>query len=491
MNDDSSGQRYQEAIAYLHGRINYERRAPVPYEARYFKLDRMRRLLRQLGDPQLASSPLHIAGSKGKGSVAAMIAAATAAAGYRTGLFTSPHLERLEERFSVDSQPCRAAELVALVEEVRPAVEQLDAESGSPWERPTFFEIVTAVAMLHFQRRQVEACVLEVGLGGRLDATNVCHPSVCVITTISRDHTQQLGDSPAQIAREKAGIIKPGVPVVTGVTEPESLTVIEQACRQRKAPLWRLGREFHAEATSTGPDGTRLVYRDDRVSIPCHVPLAGLHQARNAAVALAALRVWIGVAQQGRDVAEGVSLPTGAEWSVDEGGLEAAMVEGIERVVCPARVEILRADPPIVLDVAHNDASVAALQQTLGESCPGRRWVVVFGTSTDKDAPAMLARLTGWAEHLLLTQYRSNPRAAAPARLADQLPQRLGCQSARVDQILDPQEAWQRALELAAPDAGICVLGSFFLAAELRATMVRFLGATSEPTTGWTQAPLE
>ena len=242
---DCSNSKILAALRFLMDRIDYERTLSMPCSEEAFKLDRMRELLRRLGDPQNRMPIVHVAGTKGKGSTAAMMAAVLSAAGYRTGLFTSPHLDRVEERIVIDGQPCSAEELAALVELVRPAVEALDREtevekgtgpicrndpegaahklelSPCPPLGPTYFEIITAAALCHFARRRVDAAVLEVGLGGRLDSTNVCTPAVSIITSISFDHVKQLGDTLAAIAAEKAGIIKPGVPVVSGVTADE------------------------------------------------------------------------------------------------------------------------------------------------------------------------------------------------------------------------------------------------------------------------------
>src|SRR5262245_30142218 len=225
----------QAALDWLMGRINYERTAFIPYQDRQLKLDRMRQLLTRLGQPDAGMKIVHIAGTKGKGSTSAMIAGILTAAGFRTGLFSSPHLERIEERFAVDAEPCTAAELVALVDRLRPVVRSMDEEAAAEGDAaggPTYFEATTAMALLHFVERGVDAAVLEVGLGGRLDSTNVCLPAVCVITSISFDHTKQLGNTLASIAREKAGIIKPGVPVVCGVTDLEPQSVIAAIARE-------------------------------------------------------------------------------------------------------------------------------------------------------------------------------------------------------------------------------------------------------------------
>ncbi len=238
---------YQWALQFLDKRVDFERFQVMPGPEREIKLDRMRALLDRLGNPQDKLPIIHVAGTKGKGSTSAMIASVLQAAGYRTGLFTSPHLERVEERIAIDGQPCTADQFAALVAAVQPAVEDLDreADAGAQGDHgPTYFEIITAMALLCFVRCGVQAAVLEVGLGGRLDSTNVCRPLVSVITSISFDHVQQLGDTLQSIAREKAGIIKPGVPVISGVTAEEPRTAIRQIARDCGCRLVELDEDF-------------------------------------------------------------------------------------------------------------------------------------------------------------------------------------------------------------------------------------------------------
>src|SRR5205823_3969464 len=231
---------HADALDFWYGLTNYEQRTP---QATDLKLDRMRSLLAQCGNPQERLRIVHVAGSKGKGSTAAMLAAVLRRAGYRTGLFTSPHLSRVEERVQVGGVPVSPDELAALVNDVRPAVLRLQGRRGRGGV--TFFELATVLGFLHFVRRRVDAAVVEVGLGGRFDSTNVCRPVASLITSISFDHTQQLGNRLASIAMEKAGIVKPGRPVVSGATGPEARRVIERICRERHAPLRQLGIDFH------------------------------------------------------------------------------------------------------------------------------------------------------------------------------------------------------------------------------------------------------
>jgi dihydrofolate synthase/folylpolyglutamate synthase len=453
---------HDEALAFWYGRINYEQKTPKTGD---FTLDRMRALMRLLGNPHERLRIVHIAGSKGKGSTAAMLASILQRAGFRTGLFTSPHLVRVEERIQVDGKPVTAEELTALLEAVRAAV-------ASGRLEPTFFEVATALGFLHFVRRRVEVAVIEVGLGGRLDSTNVCRPLVAVITSISHDHTQMLGSRLASIAAEKAGIVKPGRPVISGATVPEAREVIERICRERNAPLWQLGREIRyqyepgkvtAEATTAArvrievirDQGSEARGQESGVRSQETDPsafslgLLGEHQAANAAVAAAVVER---LREQGLHVSD------------------AAVASGLAEVQWPARLEVLARRPLLVLDCAHNVASMQALVQTLETSFPpARRWLI-FAASGDKDLAGIFQVLAPHFRHAFLTAYTSGTRAVPPEELAlllhsvADLPYTV-CRT--------PAEASQAARAQAYPDDQIVITGSVFLAGELRPLLVR------------------
>ncbi len=446
---------YPSALDFLLRHINYERTVAMPYDTAALKLDRMRRLLALVGDPHLGLKCVHIAGTKGKGSTAAMIAAVLQAAGMRTGLYTSPHLSAIEERIVIDGQPCSQSEFASLAAELEAAVEKLPLH-GTAKETggPTFFEVTTAMAFLHFARQKVDCAVLEVGLGGRLDSTNVCQPQVSIITSISFDHTRQLGNTLAAIASEKAGIIKPGVPVVSGVTSDEPREVIRRVAREAGAPLLERGSEFDFR---TGPPRSArqaMDYRQGPYEL-CDVGLGmiGEHQAANAAVAICALR---------RLVEQG--------WSIDErairGGLAAANV--------PARIELAGERPAVIVDVAHNVASIEALLRVLAERFRSRQRVLIFASSKDKDTAGMLRLLVPRFDNVVLTRYIENPRAVELETLEQLATSLLGTAGGNGDlrpaihAVATPGEAWQMARRLAGPDDLICITGSFFLAAELR-----------------------
>ena len=446
-----------EALRYLYGRIDYERTLTIPYHQQRLKLDRMRRLLDRLDNPHLDRPVVHIAGTKGKGSTAAMIAAILSAAGYTIGSFTSPHLQRLEERFAIDAMPCGEDDFVALVDRLRPEVEAIDRQTDG--DGPTYFEITTAMAMLYFSQRGVDAALMEVGLGGRLDATNVCQPVLSVITSISFDHEKQLGSTLASIAREKAGIIKPGVPVVSGVREDEPRAEIARVCREHGSRLIQRGVDFDSRylapkevesSAATGRVTFSLIGRDDA---EYDLGLLGRHQGANAAVALATIQ----------------QLRT-QEWRIPD----EAIRQGLATVRCPARVEVLTRRPTVIVDAAHNVASVEALWNVLAESFSARRRGMVFASTQDKNLAGMLKVLLPHFDRVIFTQYTNNPRAVPAEELAA-LAERLQVELPRCatwSVCDDVATACDDLCGWAGPDDLICATGSFFTAAEVRAHLI-------------------
>lgn len=450
---------HDEALHFLVSRIDYERTATIPYGQREFHLDRMRRLLKLLGDPHLGLRVIHVAGTKGKGSTSTMIAAALQAAGKSVGLYTSPHLERVEERWQVNGRPCDEREFIDLIAAVQPAVDgwPCDAASGPP---PTYFELTTAIAFLQFARRGVDAAVLEVGLGGRLDSTNICNPVLCIITSISLDHTQQLGETHAAIAREKAGIIKPRVSVVSGVRHPEAQAEIARVCRENGASLLHLGDDFdvryeparHAELADAHGRADIWVSLGGKVRVDikeCELGLLGAHQADNAAVAVAAL---LQLCARG--------------WEIPESAIRSGLRDGR----LPARIEVLRRRPTVVLDGSHNVASIAALCRTLDESFDAARRTLIFGGARDKDLRGMLEILLPRFERSIFTSSRHSPRAVPEHELLtiarDIQPGGL-FETAPIDGV------WDQASRGSRPDDLYCLCGSFYLAAELRGQVTR------------------
>jgi dihydrofolate synthase/folylpolyglutamate synthase len=428
---------YDEALAFWYGRINYERRSPQVSD---LKLDRMRELLHRLGDPHRRFPSVHVAGSKGKGSTCAMLAAVFRAAGLRTGLFTSPHLTDVRERIQIDEQLIERDDLVAAVETVRPIVEQLEAE-GQP---PTFFEVATALGFLHFARREVEIAVVEVGLGGRFDSTNVLSPLVSIITSISLDHTAILGDTLEKIAFEKAGIIKAGTPALSGVLRPGPRAVIEQVAADRGATLWRLGAEIDYRI-----DGSRVAVTTPAGCWPAMpVPLLGDHQARNAALVIAAV-----------DILNSSGILTALGPADVERGLSSAQ--------WPARIEVIRTRPTTIFDCAHNVASAEALAATLLADFPPASRTLIFAASNDKDVAGMFRVLAPLFERIILTR-ADTPRAIPPAEMAKLLPGNTASTC-----VGRPADAWLAAHAATPPDGLIVVAGSVFLAGELRPIVLK------------------
>lgn len=459
------------AAQFLIDRINYERTSDIPYGKREFKLDRMRRLLDRLGNPQKRLRIVHVAGSKGKGSTSTMIASILASAGLRTGLFTSPHLLRLEERFQVDGEEIAAEELSAIIQtRIQPIVAQLDQEAtnaSQPWDTPTFFEIVTAVAMLHFERQKVDAAVLEVGLGGRLDSTNVCDPECCVITSISLDHTKQLGATHAEIASEKAGILKSQVPLVTGVMHPEALETISTIAKERDCAQWTINRDFDFKLAKT--DSKTNLDAPPEIDFSIHSPSHGDRNQQPTSQTLKAIQVGMWGEHQAANAAVAImtaSVLMTKDHLIEDGWriTERAIRKGILNAKCTARIEVVSEDPTVVVDTAHNVASTWALTATLDQRFPLalKNRIVIFATSRGKEYRKMLDLLIPWAKHVILTKYQNNPRGVPIEQLKNVVnPDEETLTAA------DPAEALQLATELAEDDSLICVTGSFFLAAEI------------------------
>jgi len=459
---------YSNRLEFLYGRLDYERLGmPVKAAALGPRLGPIRRLLRRLGDPQEAYRIVHIAGTKGKGSTAAMVAAALSAADIPTGLFTSPHLHRLEERFVVDGRPATPEQLVKLVDAIRPEVEAIDRQADRFGERAlTFFDITTAMGLLHFAWSSVEAVALEVGMGGRLDSTNAVRPAVSVITTISFDHMRQLGNTLGRIAGEKAGILKRDRPAVVGVRGDEATQAIRAAAFHRRTRIRWIDHDYTYRYDPPGPErrpdpGSVTVETWRRSWGTVRNPAYGEHQARNAATALASLDLLAEVAPE---------LEVGAD----------AVRRGFEHVICPARIEVVDRAPWIVIDGAHNTTSAEALAKTLSNCFPDVPRTLIFGASREKDLVGQLRALVPLCKTVIATRYLENPRAETPEAIADAVRQATG-RDARIAS--GPAEALETARSLSPAEGLICVTGSFFLAAEARALILEAQGRglSSEP----------
>ena len=428
---------YNQALDYLYSFVDYSLKKSSELAKADFNLDRMRALMVTLGNPEQKYPMLHVAGTKGKGSTSALMAAALQAAGYRTGLYISPHLQDFVERIQVNGEPISHAGLAELVEQVKPAVARVP--------KLTTFEITTALGFLYFAQQKVDAAVIEVGLGGRLDATNVVTPRVSVITSLSYDHMAVLGDTLTLIAGEKAGIIKPGIPVVSAPQTDEALAVLERVAEERQAPQTLIGRDVLFETGEHSLDGqsftilSRISSNVNSESVILRIPLLGEHQVVNAATAYAALKV------SGLNVAD------------------EAIRKGFAEVSWPCRFEIVRREPPVVIDSAHNADSARVLRRTLDDYFPGRPVIWIFAVLEDKDAAGMLTELAPRLTRVIATQ-ADHPRALEVEKVVA-LSQQAGVP---VEAVKSSSAALARALELAGDQAIVLSAGSVAFAGEVK-----------------------
>jgi len=439
---------YTEAIAYLHSLTDYEKTRIERYTPETLDLSRVERLLAAVGDPHTQFPALHIAGTKGKGSTAAMCEACLRAAGYRTGLYTSPHLHTFCERIQVDGEKIGRENVVALVEKIRPLIEHMPDV--------TTFEAITAIGFLYFARSEVDIAVVEVGLGGRLDATNVLTPEVSVITSLSLDHTYLLGDTLAEIAREKAGIIKPGIPTVSAPQRAEAIKMLEAISRERNAPLVEIGRDWDYRPGPVDREGQSFTIRlisnqGSELDGEYWIPLLGRHQLENSASAIAALDI---LRQRG------FRIPP------------EAVHQGLCNIYWPGRMEILSREPLVVADCAHNPYSAHELRRALTEWFPEHKWVLIFGASTDKDIAGILHHLLPISDYIIVTR-SEHPRAKGPIELADIVAQVGGGAEVSVN----VRKSIQRGLAMMEPNNGLLVTGSIFLVADARSEWARHVGA--------------
>ena len=441
---------YEEADRYLAGFVNHERLLhTVRRTDDLFGLTRIHRLLERMENPQLGLKGIHLAGTKGKGSTAIFAEAILRAQGVKTGLFTSPHLVDKEERIQVAGRAIGKKEFLEWMNRLRPALAEL-ADSPQP---PTFFDILTTMMFLHFRKQAVEAVVLEVGLGGRLDSTNVFQADACVITTLGLDHTEQLGHTLASIAAEKAGIIKNTAPVVSHPQEPEARLVLEEKCLTMGAPLAWVGEQVRIEPDTTGRSAPFSV----RTPRACYAGLTlsalGGHQRVNAAAAIAVVETFLEKVQ-GR-------LP-------DPEKVRKALF----RTCPPGRIELLAQEPLLVVDGAHNPLAMESLLATLKEEFRFEKLHVVFACARDKDIRGMLSLLTRTADRWTLTAF-DFPRIEHPAAIEAWLTKINP--GANICVAADPEAALENAYARSGPRDCILCCGSFYLAGEILKRMnVRF-----------------
>ena len=438
---------YPGALHRLLQLVDTERMVSPSRERVRYDLRRMGALLSRLGDPHMGIPTVHIAGTKGKGSTAAMCASVLSQQGYRTGLFTSPHMHTFRERIRLDGIPVAEGEFVALVEQVWPAMASV-TDSGT-YGQATMFEALTAMAFCHF-RRWADFQVLEVGLGGRLDTTNLVSPQVCAVTSLSLDHTSILGDSLESIAAEKAGIIKPGAVVVSSPQRPEAMEVLEDVCREQGAELIKVGEALTWRKGRSGPDGQSVEVHGRLGDYELWTPLLGGFQLDNVTVAVGILEV---LREKGFQISG------------------SALEEGMRSVSWPCRMEVLAREPLVVCDGAHNPHSASMLRDTLPEYFNYGRVVLVVGISKDKDLEGIADELAVLGPRIIATRSR-HPRAAPAAEVAEAFLRHnsLG-RSLEVSSVEGVDRAVCSAMEEAGEHDLVLATGSLFVAAEARETI--------------------
>jgi dihydrofolate synthase/folylpolyglutamate synthase len=434
---------YEDAIKYLIERTDYEKEKYPRYNSTTFSLDRMVKLLSLLGNPHNKLHTVHIAGTKGKGSTATMLAKMLEENDYKVGLYTSPHVVNLHERIVVNSEMISEQEMLGLLNRVYAAVEKISKTAP-----PTFFELMTAMAFMHFVDQKTDIAVIETGLGGRLDSTNVIRPEVIGITSLSIDHQQQLGDTIDKIAKEKAGIFKQGVPIITVQQDPQAMQVLKTQAAAVKAPMCITGTDidfsYRFEASrELGPHMRVCLTTPTSKFEHLRVPLHGTHQAVNCGLALAML-----------DKLKGLGYEIDMQKTA----------EGLQKVYLAGRMEMICDDPRIIIDGAHNAASIQALMHAIGQNIPYDSMVVIFGCNNDKDAEGMLQQLQYGADKVIFTRSNSM-KAMSPQQLGDMYSEICG-------KMYQTAASLGGALQLAKSAVGredlICVTGSFYLVGQAK-----------------------
>ena len=427
---------FQQALDFIYSFIDYERQRD-PHVKTNWDLRRVELLLRRLGNPHLKAKTVHIAGSKGKGSVAAMTASVLTKAGYITGLYTSPHLHFYNERIRVNNRLISNDEIAKLVAEVRPEIEAINDEAA--YGKLTTFEVTTVLGFSYFAHKKVDFQVIEVGLGGRLDATNVVKPDVCVITPISYEHTDMLGNTLTAIASEKAGIIKEGSIAVSSPQTDEADTAIAEACQQRGVKLIRVGKEVTYKGTKFSDSEQSLVVNGRLHNYKFTIPLLGQYQLDNAATAIAALEVLL---EKGNKIHS------------------RNIVHGMKEVNWEGRLQVISRHPLMIVDGAHNKDSAQKLRQALEQYFKFEKAILIIGMSSDKDLAGIVNELAQAFPQVIVTRSR-HPRAMATTHIAAEF-RKHGIEAQQTDDISD---ALPLALKLAGEKDMICVTGSLFIAA--------------------------
>ncbi len=438
---------YKQAKEFLLQTIDYEKLTQYKYNTSTFDLKRMEEMMSFVGNPHKNGKYVHITGTKGKGSTGIMIASILKELGLKTGLFTSPHLIYLGERMKVNERMISKKMFVQLINNLKPYIDSIMLKN--PTLIPTFFEIVTAIAFLYFEKKKVDISVLEVGMGGRLDSTNIILPEISIITSIGYDHTDKLGETLDSITYEKSGIIKEGVPVVSSAQEQEALSIISKTCKKKKSRLYLVGRDIlinNIKITKrNGFYGTECdisTWRNKYKNI--FLSLVGRHQVENCATAIGALEV----------LSETGVIKTDNEM----------VINALAKIKCPARVEVVSESPLVVLDTAHTVSSMRFLRESINENFSFKKLILVIGLSADKDIEGILKEITRVSDELIFTR-TNNPREIEPKQLAT-MAKRFYHKEPRV--IEDICEALKEAKRIAKKGDLICITGSFFLAGKIK-----------------------
>ncbi len=443
--------KYQESLDYLYKFIDYSMTRNLRYSEDKFNLDRMQSFMELFDNPQSKYPVIHVAGTKGKGSTSALIASSLQEEGYKVGFYTSPHLHDFCERIQVGFEPMPHEVMIQIVEEMKPKISMV--------VEITTFELMTAMAFLYFEKMAVDIAVIEVGLGGRLDATNVVKPVVSVITSLSLDHMNVLGDTLAKIAFEKGGIIKDNIPVVISPQKDEALLVLRKIAEERNSPVYQVGKDYlYAQAAKSLSGQNFFVWpkedqnavnayiesagREDWEPTKFHIPLLGFHQVQNAATAFTTLMV---IRKHGLRISD------------------QSIQKGFANVVWPGRFEILSKRPFFVIDSAHNRESALRLRNAVDDYFPGIPVVLIFGASEDKDIDGMLVELLPRV-NVVVTTKSIHPRAISPEELVEKV-NRLGVRAIPTQSL---EEAFDLSFKLAGKENLILVGGSIFVAGGMR-----------------------
>ncbi|MFA5629463.1 MAG: folylpolyglutamate synthase/dihydrofolate synthase family protein [Dehalococcoidales bacterium] len=438
---------YRQSLEYIYSFSDYETTHKL-HDSTSYDLRRVFELAALFDNPHLKIKTIHIAGTKGKGSVAAMVSSVLSSSGYKTGLYTSPHLIDIRERFRIDGEMISETEFADIISMLKPAVETVNAQKV--YGTLTTFEIMTAVCFIFFARRKVDFGVVEVGLGGRLDATNIIRPEVCIITPINLDHTDVLGDTIPKIALEKAGIIKEGAVVVTAPQTDEAMRVIEQKCFEKNCRLIKAGADILAQNVDLSDKGSHISIKGRLGDYEVSLPLLGFCQAENALTAVGALEAL---------KEKGFNIPL------------TAIQEGFSSVKWPGRFQVVPGNPLIIIDGAHNVLSARELKKSLlhygkdyfsadktNEKSSG---ILVFGASADKDVDGIIAELLPLFNEVIVTR-SSHPRSMETAELA----KKFNKPGIRVISTENVAEAIELAKKQALNDSLLCITGSLFVAGD-------------------------